>query len=141
MPETKNRIPRPILIALASIASGAVLLYFIAEVEGGATHIGPFDVPGNADTDQARVFVQDAVGVALPKSVRAIFLSGGKTTIEIEPLALDSVESAIGLDSTWKAEEWGGGVNHTRLDTTESGVYEQLYQRWNNLYQITNFSR
>lgn len=95
------------------------------------------------DTPQApaRSFIRSTVGITLPSGVRATYFSENKVTFRISPTTLDSVESAITLDSTWQTAEWGEGVNYTKKDSSETGTHQQLYQRWNRLYQVTRCHR
>ena len=129
---SRGRTPRPSLLGVAVML--ALLLAMFALQEWVRDH--------SVDTGRARYFVYNAVGVSLPHGVQAIHLTEGrygKTTFTIDEQSLDSVEAAIGLDSTWTVAEWGGGTGFTRTDSTGSGVFEQLYQRWNRLYQVTRF--
>ena len=94
-----------------------------------------FDTPQG----EARSFVRSSVGHNLPEGVRAIFSSPNKVQFRLSPAVLDSMESVVGLDSTWDAADWGCGTGYTRVDTTNTGVHEQLYQRCNQFYSVTRF--
>lgn len=126
-------------ILLFGLLVPSVVLASVAFAMSGLIDVPEGTFPGSADTGQAREYVRSTVNVELPEGVRAIYLNPArhsKTTFKIEDSALDSVEAAIGLDSTWRING-DDPPNYERVDTTSAGVYLHLYQRWNNLYQVT----
>ena len=127
------------LLFLSLYGAGALFVIFAA-IQGGLVATPSWFGVHSADTAAAKRFVRESVGASLPSGARAIYLQHGlKATFKIEESALDAVEGAIGLDSTWTAEPFRGDINYVKRDSTTGGVHEQLYQRWNQLYQLTRF--
>ena len=127
------------LLFLSLYGAGALFVIFAA-IQGGLVATPSWFGVHSADTAAAKRFVRESVGVVLPQGVRAIYLhDGSKATFEIDEVALDATEAAISLDSTWERLPSLGEITFRSIDSTQAGVHEQIYQRWNRLYQLTRF--